>query len=503
MPDQRVELQSPVHLRDFVVSGKLELSLKDYLELVMENNTDIRVQILNVQIPKDAIMRAYGQFDPVLTGSFQSTRASTPPTSKLVEASILTTLTQPAKFGISQTLETGTSYSVGFSAEKDTTNDANTTWNPALQSALTASFSQPLLRNRGSGLVRLPIVIAQGNRHIAENSLKDKVLTAIQNAENAYWDVVQARENLKVQEESLKMNDTSLKLYQRELELGALSPLDIYLPQSQYAAAETSVIQAKYSLAQVEDALRKQIAADLDPEVRNLPIVLTEDVLPPAGTSSLDKNTAVERALKLRPDLWAVIGTVDVDDLQIKQAGNAMRPNLALTGGYNSMGRGGTYFSGIGPPIPGGMTDALGQVFGFQYSTYAFGLTLSMPLRDHTAAANLADTLVQKKMDSLSQRSLEQNIRLQVFNAVDQVESAKASIQSATTTRDFAQKALEAEQKKYELGTNTLFFVLDAETRLVTAESNLLTQSISYRRNLLNLLRMTGELLDARGVAIQ
>ena len=39
-PVTKVELQSPARLPDYVVGGKLELSLRGYLELVMANNTD-------------------------------------------------------------------------------------------------------------------------------------------------------------------------------------------------------------------------------------------------------------------------------------------------------------------------------------------------------------------------------------------------------------------------------------------------------------------------------
>jgi outer membrane protein TolC len=511
MPPLRVDLESPTRLRDFVADGKLELSLRSYIELVMANNTDINIQRLSIEVPRDAITRAYGPFDPTLSASFTSTRSTTPPTSALVGASVLTALSQPLRFTFSQTLDTGTSISATFGGEKDSTNDTFATFNPALQSSLSFSFSQPLLRNRGRSVMRLAILVAKGNFRIAENSMRNGMLNLVTAAENAYWDVVQARENLKVQEQSLKMSDASLKLYQRELELGALSPLDIYLPQSQYAAAETAVIQAKYSLAQVEDALRKMIAADLDPQTRNLPIVLTEAVLPPTETRAVDGEAAVQRALALRPDLKAAIGTVEVDDLQIKQVGNALRPSLSLTGTYTSAGRGGIQRTNVFDTngnasilsVPGGLSDALSQIFHFGFPTYAMGLSLSLPIHDHTNAANLADDLVQKKIDSLAQRTLEQTIRLQVLQAVSQLESSKASIKSATAARDFATKALEAEQKKYELGTNTLFFVLDAETRLVTAESALLTQLIGYRRNELNLLRMTGELLDARGIAIK
>jgi outer membrane protein len=68
---------------------------------------------------------------------------------------------------------------------------------------------------------------------------------------------------------------------------------------------------------------------------------------------------------------------------------------------------------------------------------------------------------------------------------------------------DFSQKRLEAEQKKYDLGVTTLFILLDSQTALTNAQANVVAQSVQYRRNLLNLLRVTGQLLEERDIQVK
>src|SRR5262249_47356765 len=130
----KVELQSPAKLKDFVQGDKLELSLKNYLELVMANNTDIQIQKLSVEIPNNAMMRAFGRWDPTAAAQFSTTRA-TQPVSNLQDtggtANELKTLSQPAQFSVSQLLPTGTNYTVQFNASKSTTSSAASTYNPA------------------------------------------------------------------------------------------------------------------------------------------------------------------------------------------------------------------------------------------------------------------------------------------------------------------------------------------------------------------------------------
>src|SRR5207245_8993537 len=115
-----------------------------------------------------------------------------------------------------------------------------------------------------------------GRLRVTESALRDVVMQLVESAENVYWDLVQARDNLKVQERALELANEALQRAQRELELGAMSPLDIYQPQQNYATAEISVSQARYFLEQREDALRKQIGADLESAYSKIHVVLTE-----------------------------------------------------------------------------------------------------------------------------------------------------------------------------------------------------------------------------------
>src|ERR1035437_84912 len=131
----RVELRDPVRLKDFVVGGKLELSLKNYLELVMANNTSIQVAFLSLEIPKNNIVSAYGRWDPIATASFSSQRSTSVPTNVANSASVTlgsTTkqLSQPLSVSYQQALDTGTSYSVGMGGNKLSSSNSRTRFTP-------------------------------------------------------------------------------------------------------------------------------------------------------------------------------------------------------------------------------------------------------------------------------------------------------------------------------------------------------------------------------------
>src|SRR5260370_31061997 len=115
----------------------------------------------------------------------------------------------------------------------------------------------------------------------------------------------------------------------------------------------------------------------------------------------------------------------------------------------------------------------------------------------------MADAIVHRKQDSLTLRTTQQGIRMDIINGITKVESRKESGKLAKVARDFAQKALDAENKKYELGTELSQNVLLAQNALAASESTLVTNQIALRKNLLNLWAKIGTLLDERGIVIQ
>ena len=512
----KVELKDPVRLKDFVASGKLELSLKHFLELAMANNTDIQLQLISLEIPKNNILAAFGVWDPRALASFATTRSTTVPTNATTAqnaASLTKSLTQPYNLQYSQTLPEGLSYTASFSGSKTSQTNSYNNYNPALTANMRFSATQPLIQNFGSYVNRIPLMTAQSNYRISDYAMRVQLLTFVNTAETAYWNVISARENVRVAESGQNNAAEFLKYMQKELELGALSPLDIYNPEQSLATAELSVSQAKFALAQAEDTLRHQMGADLDPEIRKLPILLTESVdLGPADSIAVDAEQAVVKALVNHPAMRQALQKLDVDDLGIHSAKNGLLPNLSFSLYYQSNGTGGMYSPGLstiagagGPSavIPGGIADAMDQMFGFGYPTYYAALTLNLPIRNRAASAAMATAIVQKKTDMLVLRNQGQAVRLNILTAVSKLEGAKEQLKLAKTAMDFAQKNLDAENTKFQLGTETNQNVINAQTVLVQAESAVVTNQVGVRMNLLNLLTQTGELLDERGIVIR
>jgi outer membrane protein TolC len=493
-------------LNEFVVDGKLRLGLEDAVTLAFLNNTDIKVDRAQIEISPFSVERAHAPFDPQWVSSFAPTRSVSPSVSSLQGATTLSTLNQVSNLSYTQQFLTGTTVGAGFATTRATTNSSFALVNPSFSSGLTFSLSQPLWRGRGLFPNRAPIVIAQRGVRQSHATFEAQVSDILQRVISQYWDVVQARETLAVLKKSFELAQASYNRDKRSLELGALPPLDIYRSESQVAQRKIAVIQAEYSLKQVEVVLRQTLGADLDDRVAALDLELTEKAETSGSLSLIDLREALLEAVKNRPEIEAQNQQLAIDDLSVKLANDNMRPRLDLSANYTSSGLGGVVFGtgAGGSPVlisTGGFTNSLNQVGSFSFPTYGMTLQLTMPVRNSSARADFGTAMVSKKRALYQMRSLQQSISTEVKNAVHDLEQAELVITAAQASRDLSAQNLSAEERKYQLGAETIFFVLDAQNQLSQAELSLVQAKIAYQRAMTEVDHATGALLRKHNVS--
>jgi outer membrane protein len=493
--------REPTGFEQHVVDGKLTLSLDQSIRLALANNTDIRVDEQQVQTAKDALERARSPFDTNVLAGFDSIRQRENAYTQLLGGPpTIDSLNQTTQLGLTQMLESGTTFQATFNSFKTSSNSTFFFFTPAFFTTLEFSVTQPLLKGRGLFVNRAPIVVAQRglgkSRAAFEAQVNDVLLTVIRD----YWNVVQARETLTVQQESLDEAQKSYDHDKHALELGALAPLDIYRSESQVASRRVSVIQAKFFVKQQEDQLRRDLGADIDPNIRALELNLTDSPDPAGNLMTIDIPTALKKALVYRPEIESMRQQLMTDNVNIRVARNGLEPDLSLRGNYTASGLNSNVVNDV--PVPASYGSAISQMFGFGFPTYEFNLTLKYPFQNHQAQAAMGDALASQRADLYSDRLLHEQITLNVTNAVDSLDESEQTMQAAKVSLDLAQKTLQADQHKYELGAETVFFVLEAQTELTDAEETLVQTQVNYQLAAAQVDHDTGNLLARYQVQI-
>jgi outer membrane protein len=497
------KLSPPAHVQDYVIDGKLHLRLEDAVHLALENNSNIRIEETQVEAQKFTLLGAYRPFDPLFQSSANVSRLSYSGYTQLqgvgdTNNAALNTLSQTVQASYTQTFTTGTNIFAGFSSNRNSTNSAFYFLNPYVTSTVTLQFTQPLLRNAGRFVNTGPLVIARRALQQSRASFEAQVNDAILQVVTQYWAVVQARESFDVEQRSLALAESSYQHDKRALELGALPPLDIYRSQSEVAARRLQAIQSEYVLKQAQEAFRFTIGVDQDPTLAALELDLVEKPEPEGEIETIDAAEVLKKALSARPEIAAANDAIANDETSIRLAHNAIKPDLSLTGFYQSNGIGGNQYDlNTGRLIAsGGLGTSFNQLFGFGFPGYGGTITLNLPIRNRGAKANLGTALVARRHDLYTSQVTREEIVQQVKDSVHLLEEAKLTLAAGKTSLELAQKSLTADQRKYELGAETNFFVLDSQTKLAQSELELLQTQINYQIARATVDHATGSLLE-------
>lgn len=487
-------LPPPHGFQQFVRSGKLQLSLNDAVFLALANNTGIQVDQTQIDTAKSAIDSARAPFDPTLSALFNTSRSTESSFSEAAIAPTLSGLQQEYQLQFSQTFETGTNFQASVGADKFSSNTFFGEVNPSIFGTVSVQITQPLLRGRGLLPNRGPIIIAQRNLAQSRATFRRQVAAVILSAVQQYWNVVEARENLDIAQKLQAQAQKSYDHDKEALEKGALPPLDIYRSESEVAQRRVSEIQAEYAVKEAEDTFRNAIGADIDPNIRALDVNLTETPEPTDALLTVDIATELNKALANRPEVEVDRLQLANDDLNIKIAHNGLKPQLKLTAMYSG--------AGLNTDTNKPFLEALDQAFGFSQPTYGGGLTFTLPVKNYAAKSLFASSQVNKRHDLYSDRQTRQQITLDVANAVHQLEQSKLSMEAAKIALDLAQKNLQAEQRKYELGSETLFVLLETQTELSQVEQSLIQAQVNYQIAVASMYYSTGELLGNYNVEV-
>jgi outer membrane protein TolC len=189
---------------------------------------------------------------------------------------------------------------------------------------------------------------------------------------------------------------------------------------------------------------------------------------------------------------------------------NQKLPILDVTASYNQNGTGGTRYdrgTQIGGTaqriIPGGVSNAFSQLFGYDFTGYSFGFSVVFPLNNKAAEADYERALNEQRLSKSRMEVVAQQIALEVRNSLTQVEMNRARIETAKVTRELAQQTMEAEQAKFGLGTSTLRFVLEEQRNVAQAESNELQAVVNFTKSLVDLDRAMGLTLSKNNIELE
>jgi outer membrane protein TolC len=383
-------LTNSPRLDRLIRDGKLYLSLKDAIDLALENNLDLAIARYNLPIADTDVLRtkAGGVFRGVNTGVVQGTPgggvggygAGAPGAgaggttsgaggagagaSGLVQSTLgigapvasydpalnvisgIEHLTLPLSstqiYGVpslqlnttqvnaiyTQAFATGTSISFQFNNSRQTTNSPDIFLSPALNSYYRFTFQQQLLSGFGLGPNLRYLRIAKNDKKISDIAFKDQVIATVTQIENIYWDLVSAFEQARVNEQSLAFANQTLDNARKQLKLESIPEMDVMKAEAESSRRDQDLTVARTTLELQESLMKNALTKSLDdPTLGEMPVVPT-DLMSTSGTQAETSEPLQDLIAEGLRDRTELLET-DVD-LANRQISNAAARNALL-----------------------------------------------------------------------------------------------------------------------------------------------------------------------------
>jgi outer membrane protein TolC len=473
------------------------LTVDQAVRMAFENNIELSVERLNPQLQDLSLAQTRGAYRPTL-GSTVNANSSMPlPTSLLNGGQRVINEVANANVNINQTLPWfGTSYTAAFNNGRTNTSSTFATLNPQFTTQLTATITQPLLRDFKIDNNRQLLATGTITREITDITLQTRITNTTATTKNAYWDLLAAIRAIEAAKQSLALAEKLIEDNRVRVEVGTLAPMDIISAQAEAATRRQTLTQAEATRRTAELVLKRLIVSETTDPIWRATIDPIDMVQVQATTINLE--SAVTTALGQRTDLMTARKNLASNDINIRYLRNQMMPALNAIATLGTRGLGGNQYIREGGVIvgtvPGGWPDAFAMMRQFEYPNWTVAATFSYPLGKSAQEAAYARAKLQYQQAQAQIRALELTVATEVTNAALLVESTLRRMDAANAARQLSEKRLENEQSKFEVGMSTNFFVVQAQRDLLDSQISELRASLDYQKALVAFERvqMTG-----------
>ena len=442
-----------------------------------------------------------GAFDPAFLFNASWDRTTSPLNTLVVAGSpVVTTNTDFFEFGYEQAFPTGTSFSVDLANQRQSSNQQSLIFNPDVITRMSIGVVQQLTSGFGLAFNRRFETVARNNVEFVKQWYLQQVNTTLAQAEESYWNLVSAQEQVKATEQALQAAQRLYEDNKKQAEIGTLAPLDVVSAQSQVASTQRDLIVAQTNLQQQELTLKNFFTKQISDQVGDARIVATDSLPTPQDSDILPLDQAEATAARNRPEVPEAQVNVRNSQVAVKATQNFLKPAFNVFGLFATAGLSGNQLIPVPGGVPilvrGGLGQELNQFIGVKSPEYAIGFALTIPIKNRSAQADNARASLQERQSEISLQSTENQIGIEVRTASINLMQAKAVVAAAASAADFSRQTLEAEQKKQAAGLSTPYNIILDQRNLLEAQLAEVQARSSYANALVEMERSTGVLLD-------
>jgi outer membrane protein TolC len=463
-------------------AGATNLTLPECIARALQKNFDLKIQGYDTSAAADALALAKADYDP----SFSLSANKSVNQADVAATQLLGTRSDAinTQVGVNQKISTGATVGLSSSLNRSASNNPYATLNPAYNADVSLSISQPLLKNAGSTVNRAAINKAKIGITIANLNYKSQLLQVVYNTEAAYYDLVFAREQLKVRQLSLDLAQQLYDENKTKKDTGVATDLDVLQAQVGVATARNDVVLAQKTVNDAQDNLLNLIGQF------EFNTTLGSVSLPNLDNVTVSFAHSYDMARDSQPGYVAEENYIKQLEIDVSTAKRNRLPALDLDGavGYNTTDH--------------SADNALNRLPNGDGYAWQLGLSLTIPWGMHADKAryHTAQTTLQREQVKLQQ--LEQSLTVQVRAAIRAVETNRASVVIAAQATELSEKQYDLEKARFDAGLSTSRLVLQAQDDLQSARVAELQARVNLHKAVSALHQIEGSSLATYNIAI-
>lgn len=477
-----------------------KITIRECVEEALRNNVDVAVSRAEKEIGDLGVPIEEAAFRPRFTGELSHTRSVTPSTSTLTGSLAVDQRLLKFNAGMTELLPVGANLSLVFESQRQELSSAFTRLTPEYASTLTFSAAVPLLKNRGRGATEAPLAIARAGAAATTGEWKARVMDVVAAARSAFLSFYAAGREAAVRRAAVGLAERLLAQTRARIEAGAAAPMDL-LPAEAAAARREEMLRAEAAERTAEDDLKNVLGVRTTQgwEERYVPVPPAEEIRPPAPDETF------EEAVRRRPEFIAQAARKTQADLRETAARSRNRPSLDLTASGGLSGLAGTPNPNplLGPTsnsFDGNYADSLDQLFSTRYYNWFVGLSTEIPWGLQREKAEWARARAAVTEQRLLSEGVESRIRMEIRKGRRDLETSIGLIEAARVSVAAAEKKLEAEEKKLDLGRSTVNQVLQFQQDLSDARLSEIRAQVNAHAAQTALRRAVGTILEKEGI---
>jgi outer membrane protein TolC len=483
------------------------VSLRDLVHSAVANNADVRVAAYDPAVKQAQVVEAQAAFDLKFFTQLQIvSQDNLQPTATLPQlnpfgANLINFKSYEIQTGLRQDLPTGGNVELRYQADQFDRagpgfplNAANRAIDPFWTNELALQIKQPLLQNFGTVANTARIAIARNNQKVSLLDFRLALEKNLAELEQAYWQLVQAEQDVSIREQLLKESETTAQKLKDRIGMPGTSNTEVAQANAAVESRLADLVRARAQVEDLSDSI-KQHLNDPDLPVSSGVLLLPADV-PTENAILFDAEEQIQQALTFRPELSQQQLKISNTEITVDAARNNLLPKLDLVATIGAQGVGQTF-------------NATWQdQWRFDHIDFQAGIQLEVPLGNREARAIYTRTQLQRLQAITQYRGLIDQVTLEVKKAMREVNTSWNEMVRTRQARIAAREALrrfeidEAANVK-EMSPAFINTKLDLQSRLADEARREITAIASYNVAISALERAKGTLLRYDNVILE